>query len=203
VATDVSAKRSLVLNHHTAPKLPLVQAVRMSMGIPLVWPEVEWQSAWGPYRKSDMKDEQGNPHRVVDGGVLANFPLKYILDDKHQAEAGVLGPFLRGKPTIPLGLLLDESLNLPDEETKREERVRFAEKLPAYQSLSRLIGTISGAADQETIDEFEGAARALCRIPVKGVDTLDFDMEPKRMAALVASGEKAMRNHLAALRAHG
>jgi NTE family protein len=197
MATDVTAKRLLVLNHRTAPKVPLVQAVRMSMGLPLVWPEVEWQPGWGPYRRFSMKDEQGNPHRVVDGGILANFPLKYILDPKHRAETGVIGPFLEEKSTGPLGLILDESLSFSDEDTKQKERARFGKNMPAYQSLSRLIDTITGATDQDTIDEFESDKWALCRIPVKGIDLLDFDLEPTRMAALVDSGYKAMGIHLA------
>src|SRR5262245_30827272 len=57
VATDVTAHQLLVLNHHTAPAVPVAQAVRMSMGIPLLWREVEWQRDWGTYRKKPMWEE--------------------------------------------------------------------------------------------------------------------------------------------------
>ena len=50
VATDTTGKEMLVLNRHTAPDCPTVWAVRMSMSIPLVWPEVVWQDEWGIYR---------------------------------------------------------------------------------------------------------------------------------------------------------
>ena len=50
VAADTSWSRILLLNHRTAPDLPVVWAARMSMSVPLLWQEVEWQEAWGPYR---------------------------------------------------------------------------------------------------------------------------------------------------------
>ncbi|SIO28094.1 Patatin-like phospholipase [Singulisphaera sp. GP187] len=196
VATDVTAKKSLVLNHHTAPGVPLVSAVRMSMGIPLVWPEVEWSPSWGPYRGKPMWDENNAGHRVVDGGVLSNFPLKYLLDDRQRAATGVLGPFRDDTSTRTLGLLLDETLDIPGV-PQQEEKEKMADKMPAYQSMSRLMATMQGAWDQEAIDE-SPAGTILCRIPVKGYDTLDFDMSEGRMKVLVASGTEAMANALKA-----
>ena len=190
VATDVTAKKSLVLNHHTAPDVPLVWAVRMSMGIPLVWNEVEWKKPWGTYRGKPMWDDQGAGHRIVDGGVLSNFPLKYLLDDQHRKDTGVLGPFRDEVAARTLGLILDETIEVPGG-VSHAEKAKFAEKLPVYQSLSRLVGTMSGAWDQEAIDEVPPGT-LLCRIPVKGYDTLDFDMDRARMDALVASGRSAM-----------
>ena len=43
VASDTTKGAMLVLNHRTAPDLPLVWAVRMSMSVPLLWQEVIWQ----------------------------------------------------------------------------------------------------------------------------------------------------------------
>jgi hypothetical protein len=36
----------------------------------------------------------------------------------------------------------------------------------------------------------------VCRLPAKAIGTLDFDMPPERMSALVAAGEAAMYAYL-------
>jgi predicted acylesterase/phospholipase RssA len=194
VATNLTARRSLVLNHHTAPNVPVKWAVRMSMGIPLVWSEVQWNTDWGQYRGQSMSDAQGG-HRIVDGGVLSNFPLKYLVDGRHTQESGVLGAFRSDVEARPLGLLLDETKEAAGAPS-REEKRRMAEQLPAYQSISRLVDTMSSAWDQEAID---ANLEKICRIGVKGYDTLDFDMEKSRLDLLVASGRDSMRDYLSAL----
>ncbi len=197
VATDVTARRPLVLNHHTAPNVPVKWAVRMSMGIPLVWSEVEWREEWGGYRGQAMRDEHEG-HRIVDGGVLSNFPLRYLIDDRHSKDTGVLGPFREDTPTRPLGLLLDESKEAAGAPSPAEKQ-RMAEKLPVYQSISRLVDTMSSAWDQEAIDEHKDL---ICHVGVKGYDTLDFDMEKSRLDLLIASGRACARLYLAALPAN-
>jgi predicted acylesterase/phospholipase RssA len=78
VASDTTAQQILVLNHRTAPDCPIVSAVRMSMSIPLLWQEVEWQAAWGRYQDKDLVG-----HMIVDGGMLSRkscpLPLKKVV----------------------------------------------------------------------------------------------------------------------------
>jgi predicted acylesterase/phospholipase RssA len=204
VAADITGMRALVLNNHTAPDVPLVDAVRMSMGIPLVWPEVEWKKEWGKYRGIEMWDREGAGNRVVDGGVLSNFPLKYVIERRHMQPGGVLGQMARRVPTKILGLLLDESLSIPGVDPVKE-KTHLAEKLPAFRSLSRVLHAMCGASDQDAIDESLrpqfaklglGADGPLCRIPVKGYETLDFDMDENRMKTLIKSGKTTMENYL-------
>ncbi len=52
-ASDVTNGRLHILNHRTAPDVPVVWAARMSMSVPLLWQEVVWREAWGGYRFSD------------------------------------------------------------------------------------------------------------------------------------------------------
>ena len=206
-ATDVSAQRLLILNHHTAPQLPLLWAVRMSMGIPLVWPEVVWRESWGRYRGRAMV-EGGEGHRVVDGGVLSNFPLKYLIEPRHTGPGGVLGPLSEGVPAGVLGILLDETrgarkpspppTSAPGSApTKNEKGIgqQVQDNLLVMNSLERLVSTMTGAWDLETIEEY-GAEPLICRIPVRGFDTLDFDMSDQAMAELVESGRGAMKHYL-------
>jgi NTE family protein len=110
IAADTSSSRMLVLNHRTAPQLPVVWAVRMSMSIPMVWPEVVWQPEWGPYLGHDLAD-----HLLVDGGLLSNFPIElFISDDQHVTR--VMGP---KQDAEILGLLIDE--NIPVATAKPEK----------------------------------------------------------------------------------
>jgi NTE family protein len=192
VATDVSGQQILVLNNRTAPRLPLVQAVRMSMGIPMVWPEVVWKEDWGPYRKTRPMFEWENGkkawHRVVDGGVLSNFPLRFLLDDEHRLPDGVLGPPGKDRSVPILGLLLDERKPASEAPTP-EQKKRFAERLPVYQSASRLLDTMMSAWDKEAIEKFKDS---ICSIGVKGFDTLDFELEEGQVQTLIQSGRNAM-----------
>ena len=73
VASDLTGEEMLVLNHRTAPALPTVWAVRMSMGCPFAWQEVVWKTEWGAYRGRDLSRPPGGrwraavqfPHRPV------------------------------------------------------------------------------------------------------------------------------------------
>src|SRR5262249_37835776 len=162
--------------------------------IPIVWPEVEWKKEWGMYRGTvEMWDRDDAGNRVVDGGVLSNFPLRYLIEPRHMARDGVLGQPPRSSPTKILGLLLDESLSIPGVAPVAEKN-HLADKPPAYRSLSRVLNAMSGAIDQEAIDDSRrpevaalglGADGPLCRIPVKGYQTLDFDMDEGRMKTLI------------------
>jgi NTE family protein len=74
VASDITGLEMLVLNHRTAPDCPTIWAVRMSMSCPFAWQEVVWQKDWGLYTGRDLSG-----HKVVDGGLLSNFPIKLFL----------------------------------------------------------------------------------------------------------------------------
>jgi predicted acylesterase/phospholipase RssA len=198
-ATDLTGQRLLILNHHTAPNVPLLWAVRMSMGIPIVWPEVIWKEKWGRYRGRPMF-ENGEGHHVVDGGVLSNFPLKYLIEPRHVAPSGVLGPFGDSEAVGVVGILLDESRGarkLPPAAPKAEKGVGdvVRDNLLVMNDLSRLLSTMTGAWDLDTIEEY-GAEPLICRIPVRGFDTLDFDMSDQSMAELVESGRVGMKRYL-------
>jgi predicted acylesterase/phospholipase RssA len=158
---------------------------------------VEWKGEWGTYRPAAKwpQAEGGRieGHRVVDGGVLSNFPLKFLLSERHRSSEGVLGPLPGGREAQVLGLLLDEGKK--GEGDAAERKKRFADRLPVYQSVSRLIDTMTSAWDKDAIEEYK-AEPYVCHIGVKGVDTLDFNMSEGQVAALVKSGSSAMKEYL-------
>ena len=94
-----------MLNHRTAPALPTVWAVRMSMGCPFAWQEVVWKPEWGTYRRRDLTG-----HRVVDGGLLSNFPIHLFVSSDENIDE-IMGEGSQTEDVI--GLLIDETLEVP------------------------------------------------------------------------------------------
>ena len=96
VTTDTTGQRMLVLNHRTAPRVPVAWGVRMSMSIPFYWDEVIWQRHWGPYRGEDLTG-----HVLVDGGMVSNFPLHLMAEPTSPSVVAVMGAPTAVNP--PLG----------------------------------------------------------------------------------------------------
>ncbi len=182
VAADTTSAAMLVLNHRTAPDLPLVWAVRMSMSVPLLWQEVVWQSEWGAYRGREMVG-----HAIVDGGLLSNFPIELFVSNDETVTA-VMGP---KKSENVLGFLIDESLPVPGAEAAppAESRISLGD-LRAVQRLSNLVNTTLSARDKWVIDAFENR---VVRLPARGYGTTEFNMSAERQALLLEAGRQAMQ----------
>jgi predicted acylesterase/phospholipase RssA len=188
-ATDTVDKELLILNHRTAPDCPVVAAVRMSMSLPFLWEEVEWQKGWGKYRE---RSKVGN--FIVDGGVLSNFPLRYLVDPSPGVQE-VMGP-REGGPTRNLGLLIDETKPAPGTDPAAEAR-HMHRQPKIVQRVSRLLEAMIGTWDEEAMRPYKND---VCFIGAKGFGTLEFDMAPERLDLLVNSGRCAMTEHLQKLR---
>lgn len=185
LATDVTDGRLLVLNHRTAPGCPVVWAVRMSMSIPFLWQEVVWQPAWGPYRGKEM-----GGHAVVDGGVLANFPIELFITDAAMWTA-VMGP---KQHSHLIGLLIDDLLPVPG--TPPPAAGSRGSGLPQLSTLRRInavVNTMLSARDKAVIEAYE---RFVVRLPANGYGVTEFDLDDARRDALVAAGERTMRDYL-------
>ncbi len=181
VASDTTQGAMLVLNHRTAPDLPLVRAVRMSMSVPLLWQEVVWQKGWGQYRGRDMVD-----HAIVDGGLLSNFPIELFVS-RAASVTNVMGENVSQNV---LGMLIDESLEVPGTEAaaKTPEKLSLGE-LRTVQRISNLVNTTLSARDKNVIDAFD---KLVVRLPAKGYGTTEFDMTDERRELLVNAGRTAM-----------
>ena len=169
IASDTTDHRMLVLNHITAPDLPLVWAVRMSMSIPLVWQEVEWQENWGTYRGNALT---GNC--IVDGGLLSNFPVELFVSDLPHVT-NVMGE----KEDNPiLGLLIDEEMEVPGAPPVDDIATAMSD-LGALRTLGRvkgLLDTAMQAHDKMVIDAFQ---HLVVRMPAKDYGTVEFDMSDR------------------------
>ncbi|MEQ1505869.1 MAG: patatin-like phospholipase family protein [Myxococcota bacterium] len=177
VATDTTDHRMLVLNHRTAPDVPVVWAVRMSMSIPFYWTEVRWDAAWGRYLDRDLTG-----HAIVDGGVVSNFPL-FLLTDPGAAEVrALMGD--ADPVNEPLGLYLDADLEVPGAPAPA------GPPHPLHSRIGALLDTLMSARDNATFDAHAGR---VIRLPVRGYGTTEFDMSPARVSALYEGAASAAR----------
>lgn len=188
IAADTTAGNLLVLNHRTAPDCPVVWAVRMSMNIPLLWQEVIWQKAWGPYRGDrDLAD-----HVIVDGGLLSNFPMELFVSAQPPVTA-VMGPKVSENV---LGLLIDDEQPVPG--TPQAAAVASPGvqmgMLRTVQRIANLLNTMMKAHDKMVMEAF---AHRVVHLPAQGYGTTEFDMSEERKALLVAAGREKMGEYLA------
>jgi NTE family protein len=193
VATDTTANEMLVLNHRTAPQLPVAWGVRMSMSIPFVWREVPLLPAWGTYLGDPKLDAEGKGNIIVDGGVISNFPIRLIVDEPagDREVRDVMGDTVAGDAGN-LGLLIDETLPVPNSGGAAAAK-HLADKLRTAQRVMRIMDTMMQANDKGYIQDHE---QFVCRLPAEGYGTTEFGMSDARLEALVQAGYNAMVAHL-------
>lgn len=77
LATNLSEQRSEILSHETHPDLRLVDAVRISMSVPLWFQAVGMDSSNSVLTSDDWDTETDI---MIDGGLISNFPI-HIFDE--------------------------------------------------------------------------------------------------------------------------
>jgi NTE family protein len=189
IVTDSTARRLRALNHVSAPDCPLVSAVRMSISIPLFFAEVIWRADWGPYAGENLTD-----HVMVDGGMISNLPIAFILPSANALVAELMGPPLEGA-AFPVGLTLDTTLEVPGAPPRPGassalgalSATRFGQRVAA------LADTMLHGLDLTVSDAASGH---LCRLPAKGYPVTEFDMSQARAEALVKAATDAAAAYL-------
>jgi predicted acylesterase/phospholipase RssA len=187
IAADTSEGQMLILNHNTAPDLPVVMAVRMSMSVPLLWQEVIWQAGWGTYRGDDIAG-----HAIVDGGVVSNFPIELFLSTSPHVMA------LMGEPSDDvMGFLLDEKKVVPNAPDKPGSNIKESNidlgNVASVRRIAGLANTMSQAHDKLVMRDYK---QKVVRLPAKGYGTTEFDMTDGRREALIQAGYDVTKAHL-------
>ena len=198
VAADTTWQRMLLLNHRTAPELPVVYAARMSMSVPLLWEEVVWKAEWGPYHTWDPKQgklvsNEMAGHEIVDGGLLSNFPIALFMASRPDVTA------VMGEPRAKnvLGLLIDETLPVPERPARAADGGGLTASLgglSVVRRLQQLANTATCAHDNMAKAVF---AANVVRLPAGGYGTTQFDMTDAEREALLNAGRRAMADFLA------
>jgi predicted acylesterase/phospholipase RssA len=184
VASDITGEELLIINRTTAPDCPVCWGVRMSMSIPFVWQEVRWSKDWGLYRGKDISG-----HRIVDGGLLSNFPIELIAssDDGQIME--------KMEPIAFLGLLIDTTISVDSLKDKPVAKAddNVNKSLGFLSRISLLIDTMLTASDN--ILSIEAHSKEVCHLPAKTYGTVEFDMNDERLNALINAGRRAMKEY--------
>lgn len=184
IATDTTSRRLRALNHLSAPDCPVVAAVRMSISIPLVFAEVIWRPEWGAYLGEPLAG-----HVLVDGGVISNLPIGFVLPSANALVERLMGPPAPG-PAVAMGLAVDVSLEVPGAPPP-VRRAGLDERLSATRfgrRVAALADTMLNGADLTVTD---AAAGLICRLPAKGYRATEFDMSLPRAEALMAAAQRA------------
>ncbi|MBD3296848.1 MAG: hypothetical protein GF392_05715, partial [Candidatus Omnitrophica bacterium] len=166
IASNISDQQMLILDKDTAPDLKVSTAVRMSMGIPFFFDVFKW---FGAYRKHIKA------RRVVDGGLLSNFPL-FVLENDGQ----------HGVPV--LGFRLDEIKRKKEHKTFWSTVLGWLGKLPLVRILLSVLSTGMDAHDNRHIEDDDWAR--IVNIPVD-VGTTDFDLSKAKKEELMERGRIA------------
>lgn len=191
IAADTTDARKLILNHRTAPGVPVEWAARMSMSVPLLWEEVVWKPEWGFYRGRDLAG-----HTVVDGGLLSNFPIELLLS----ADTDVRKVMGDGQNKV-IGFLIDETVEVPGAPPLPGAAASGGLSSSAtVRRLQGLVETATRAGDRGAIEEF---APLIVHLPAKGFGTTEFDMKPERRQALIAAGKTTTEAYLEGLTVRG
>jgi NTE family protein len=180
IAADITDRKLLILPGDlklfgiNPDEFSISRAVRMSMSIPFFFEPVE------------LRDISGRKHFIVDGGLLSNYPI-WLLDDN--------------KPDPPwptFGFKLME----PD---KRE--LKKARRNPINNPISFLkaiVGTMLDAHDNYHVSKSKGDFDRTIGIPtvitIKGNDkeigTTDFNITQEESQALYENGAKVAKKFL-------
>ncbi len=187
IITDVTDHEMLIINHRTAPDLPVAWLIRMSMSIPFVYNHVTWQPEWDTYLGENIIG-----HDIVDGGLGSNLGIEMVISQEPEfIEAMGIEP---DRERI-IGLFLDDAIPVEGAESAVEElddplHSRWSTVKERNQAL---LTTILKNHDHFIVRTHPDV---VCHLPVCGFDTLEFDMSDERIEILMNSGREAMRECL-------
>lgn len=174
IASDITDPSMLVLNHSTAPNLPLLWAVRMTIGVPYLLPPVPWRSEWGLYRQRRL-----DGHLIVDGGVLSQFPIELFLSTNEDVQT-MMGPRTAGDNVI--GLLLDENQLVPGYGALPSSNATRLDIVPGLKFSRLLLETLFSNASSANADTLKSH---IIHLPVMGVDPYGFKMNRENLQPVI------------------
>ncbi len=193
--TNLTRQRSQVFSYETTPALRVADAVRISMSIPLYFRAVLLNAD----NHVVTKPAPGQPVQVlVDGGLLANYPLD-LFDDPRYQSAGAApaspGPFVNPET---LGLRLDRAAQIALDTLPAAATTRRRELAPYDVSD---FGSYLGALYTVALENLNLAQPTDWPRTIS-INTLNFNPKIKRISAgqkaqLMESGRQGVRAFLA------
>ncbi len=190
IITDVTDHKMLIINHRTAPDLPVAWLIRMSMSIPFVYNHVTWQPEWGTYLGEDISG-----HDIVDGGLGSNFGIEMVVSEEPEfMEAMGIEP---DRDRV-VGLFLNDAIPVEAAIGTEPPVIEHDDPLHSRWSTVKERNQALLTTFLKNHDHFIVRTHpdVVCHLPVGGFDTLEFDMSDERIQILLNSGQEAMRECL-------
>ncbi|MDO8508717.1 MAG: patatin-like phospholipase family protein [Nanoarchaeota archaeon] len=175
IGTDINYKTHVILSHETVPDMSIVDAVRISMSIPLFFQAIK-------YKKS----------LYVDGGVYYNYPInlfdkiKYLSENKtiSQDEA-----YIYNKET--LGFRVDDPEEINNQIKKEPLPSLEVNSLQSY--IQALIGGLIDFANKTHLNE-EDWHRTIY-IKSLGISSTEFEITKEQKNQLIKSGLEGAKTY--------
>lgn len=173
--TNLSTGKSEVFSRETTPQLPVATAVRISMGLPIIFkPVVITYADWkrmaylhGPVGSMPKEKLVGS---WIDGGVLNNLPVR-VFESQARPDAA----------QHTLALRLDvEDLRLPQATPDLSPATQRRDTDGLMATLGALVGTFVGAGEAHITESWHTADQSI-QLPTTGLNTLQFS--PDKAAA--------------------
>ena len=171
VSTDLNANISMYFSHLTHPHMPIANAARMSMSIPLVFQPIEH-----------------NGSLFVDGGVLDNYPITSF-DGKYpgdpQAVTNQLAP---NQKTLGIRLITKEDINEPSMQKNKPKKAKIKNDKEFIEQLLNVLYEqgekrfMRPSFEWRTID-----------IKTKDIPFGDFNVSPIVFNELICNGRESVR----------
>jgi NTE family protein len=154
IASDIDRQSPVVFSRERTPDVAVAKAVAASIGIPFFFRPVQLTL-------------EGEKRTLVDGGLVANFPV-WIFDDARRRR--------RADPTPILGFRLMERADMP---------------LGAQKSPIRFVRSLLETALNANVEIHARGIDDLFTFPLEvNVSTYDFDLSPSRKQALYESAKQ-------------
>lgn len=180
VATNLSQQKSVVFSHETTPDMPIKDAVRMSMSIPLYFAAFKLSN--------DM---------MVDGGVSYNYPINIFDNEKYLANPANGEPvdYSNAEGYVfnyeSLGFRLDSTEVI---EYAKRDWANPPEKITNIKSYSGgLINYLMEMANKVHLHSNDWNRTIF--IDTLDVQTTDFDLPENKIIDLIASGKKGAEKY--------
>lgn len=184
VASDITNERYLIFNKYTTPAMQVADAVRMSMSIPFFFRVYKWHGS-GQYSTD-------GPMRVVDGGLLSNYPVwlfdsdnEFLPNSEADKKRPTVGFYLIEKPDPELdGEPSDQEEGMQSSKTIESEKkgfspLAFIKRLPVIQDIGCIMNTLLSANDKRYIKKSKWANTVPIFVNDYGVTQFDLTMSQK------------------------
>jgi len=174
----------------------------MSSSLPFLWEDVTWRERWGTYCGRNIAG-----HSIVDGGVLSNCPLEYILEDSLHIRK-VMGEEFDITPDRAICFVFDTKspmgwIDKKIAETKEQQGIKKAEgnlfehlrmHVPLINKVELLLSTLLDAHDNGVIHTYN---EKVVFIPSAEVTTTEFNMPQEKIDFFIEKAREATETKLA------